>query len=199
MHLGFQPCNLCTAGGLLIIRFLRQSDLESLCQFSDDQIGQGYFTLKKLEQILKASTKNGIVCSFVLEDDSGIQGIRLTYPPGQWLDRDPRQAYHPHLWKCQENEAGYFQSLFIAKSHQAKGYGQRLSMASIEHLKMCGAKAVVCHSWDESPHNSSRRYLDSLGFEPIKTIPNYWNCIDYTCTRCGKPCVCTATEMIKYF
>ena len=44
----------------------------------------------------------------------------------------------------------------------------------------------------------SGRYLRAMGFELVKAHPLYWNKVDYVCTRCGKPCVCTAEEMIKY-
>jgi GNAT superfamily N-acetyltransferase len=180
------------------IRELKPQDFEAVLEFADINIGMNYFSHEKLEKIITASRKDGVDCSFVLEDDEGLQGIRLTFPPGQWIDRDSRQPLHSELWKVPLSQAGYFQSLFIAKKCQGQGWGQRLSMASIENLKKLGARAVICHSWDESPGNSSRKYLDSLGFEPVISIPNYWKCIDYECTRCGKPCLCTATEMVFY-
>ena len=81
--------------------------------------------------------------------------------------------------------------------------GVRLTLApylSIKALKDMGAKAVVCHSWIQSPHDSSRKYLNSLGFEAVSIHEKFWYNIDYDCTRCGKnsKCVCDAQEMIKY-
>ena len=65
-------------------------------------------------------------------------------------------------------------------------------------LKDMGAEAVLCHSWMESPENSSQRYLLKMGFQKIKEHPKFWYEIDYFCTRCGPSrCVCTAGEMIK--
>jgi ribosomal protein S18 acetylase RimI-like enzyme len=180
------------------IREMKSQDLEAVLTFADKQIGQDYFTEEKLQRIIQSSEKNEVMCSFVLEDVDGIQAIRLTYPPGQWLDRDERQPIHPHLWKVPQSETAYFQSLFLSTRYAGQGWGQRMSMASIENLKKLKTQAVVCHSWDESPFNSSRRYLDRLGFEAVISIPNYWKCIDYECTRCGRPCVCTATEMVLY-
>jgi ribosomal protein S18 acetylase RimI-like enzyme len=181
-----------------IIRELQPDDFSQVLTFSDEQIGDNYFTREKLEKIFQASLKNGIVTSLLLVDEAGIQGMRLTYPPGQWIDRHPSQPVHPELWKVELSDAAYFQSLFISRSYQGKGFGQKLSLASIEKLKLMGAKAVVCHSWNESPQNTSRKYLDRLGFEAVLSIPEFWKCIDYKCTRCGKPCVCSATEMVLY-
>jgi len=180
------------------IREIKPADFDAIMAFSDQQIGENYFSEQKLENIIRASEKNGVMCSFLLEDVDGVQGIRLTYPAGQWIERDARQPIHPHLWKVGIEDMAYFQSLFLSSRYAGRGWGHRLSMASVENLKKLKTKAVVCHSWDESPHNSSRRYLDRLGFEAVISIPNYWKCIDYHCTRCGRPCVCTATEMVLY-
>ena len=65
-------------------------------------------------------------------------------------------------------------------------------------LKEIGTQAIVTHAWQESPNNSSIRYLTKFGFQPIATHANYWIDVDYVCTRDGKPCRCTAVEMIKY-
>lgn len=181
------------------IRELKPDDFQSVLSFADRYIGLNYFSEEKLHKIFSASMKNGVVCSFVLEDEEGIKGMRLTYPPLQWIDRHPSQPIHENLWSIPADRVGYFQSLFLATEYQGHGWGQRLSMASIENLRKLGARAVVCHSWDESPHNSSRKYLLKLGFAPLISIPNFWKQIDYECTRCGKPCLCTATEMILKF
>lgn len=180
------------------IREIRDTDFANILKFADEQIGENYFTAEKLEKIFKASRVGQITTSMALEVNGDIQGIRLTYPPNQWIDRHPEQPIHPHLWQVPLNQVAYFQSLFISREYQGQKWGQQLSMASVERLKMLGAKAVLCHSWDESPGNSSRKYLDRLGFEKVISISNYWQCIDYSCTRCGNPCKCTATEMILY-
>lgn len=180
------------------IRELTPQDFAEVMKFANAHIGSNYFSSEKLLKVIEASHKDGVGCSLVLEDDEGVQGIRLTFPPGQWIDRDSRQPIHPQLWRVPLNQMAYFQSLFISPHYQGKGWGQRLSLQAIENLKKLGAKGVLCHSWDESPGNSSRKYLDRLGFEAVISIPNYWKCIDYSCTRCGKPCLCTATEMVYY-
>jgi ribosomal protein S18 acetylase RimI-like enzyme len=186
----------------VVLRELKGSDFEGVLTFTDTHIGRNYFSEEKLKKLFKASHRNNVNCSFVLEDSEGIKGLRLTFPPGQWsaewIDRDTRQPTHPELWQTPADHVAYFQSLFIASQYQGEGWGERLSMASIENLKKLGARAVVCHSWDESPYNSSRKYLLKLGFQPLVSIPHYWKMIDYECTRCGQPCLCTATEMIFY-
>ena len=181
------------------IRPLEASDIPQLKQFADQAIGSGYYSIAELEDIFKKSQLNGKMCSLLLIGESSeIQGLRLTYPPGNWQKGKGRHL-SPHLWKVPVESTAYFQSLFLASEVQGQGWGEKLSLASIEILKNLGAKAVVCHSWVESPGNSSSKYLLRLGFLPLIRYPNYWKEVDYVCTRCGKPCLCTAEEMILRF
>ena len=164
-------------------------------KFTDEQIGHGYYSPEKIAGILQRSQG----CSFVLIDENGtIWGVRLTFPPGAWLDL-PRigECIAPEAWPCGKEEAGYFQSLFLHPQVQKQGWGGRMSEASLKALKGLGARAVVCHSWKESPGNSSQKYLLKMGFKAVKEYENFWKPVDYTCTRCGKPCLCTAVEMVK--
>lgn len=181
----------------LQIRALRESDIEQVKAFTDVTIGKNYYSLSELEEIFKRSRKHSVMCSFVLSRGHEILGVRISYPPGLW-DHGKGQGLRPDLWKSPIDQVAYFQSLFIAEALQGQGWGKKMSLAAIEALKKSGAKAVVCHAWCESPNDSSRRYLRSLGFEKVATHPFYWKQVDYVCTRCGKPCLCTADEMIKY-
>lgn len=184
----------------LRVRELQESDLPQVKAFTDIEIGQGYFTLPQLHDIFCAGRKDGLNASFLLVGPGNkIMGVRLSFMPGQWLTKPPNQRAHSELWSVPYEAVGYFQSLFVSEKCQGGGWGRRLSMASIENMKLAGAKAVVCHSWNESPNNSSARYLKSLNFTAVTEIPNFWKPIDYECTRCGRPCLCTATEMILYF
>lgn len=181
------------------IRPLLKSDLPAIQAFTDHAIGDGYYSLSELEAIFERSkSDSGQVFSLLLLDLSGkIRGIRITYPPGRW-EKGKGGGLCPDLWHAPKETVAYFQSLFIDPDLTGKGYGRELSTRSIEQLKTLGAKAIVCHSWKESPNDSSGRYLRALGFELVKSHPLYWNQVDYQCPRCGKPCVCTADEMIKY-
>jgi predicted N-acetyltransferase YhbS len=182
----------------LTIRRFTPADIGRAKNFADRAIGTDYYTEKELIEILKRSEMNGEVCSLVLEDALGaIRGIRITYPPGHW-SHGKGKGLTPAKWKVPLAESAYFQSLFVDPSLTGQGWGKRLSFEALRILRELGAKAVVTHSWKESPNDSSGRYLRALGFEVVATHPLYWNEIDYVCTRCGKPCVCTADEMIKY-
>ena len=167
-------------------------------KFTDKWIGENYFIEKDLENILDLSIKDGLNASFLAIEDNELVGIRLTYAPGSWVNKFP-QGISPDLWKVEKNEVAYFKSLFIKEDYQGKGLGKKLSNESIKVLLKMGAKAIVCHSWLESPNDSSRRYLKKMGFEKIKEHPLFWSCLDYECVRCTpKKCACTAVEMIKY-
>lgn len=173
-------------------------DLPLIREFTDRAIGQGYYSLQELAAILERSSKDGQVFSLLLVDKKGkIRGVRITYPPGKW-EHGKGQGLCPELWRCPLADTAYFQSLFVDPSTTGQGWGKKLSTESLNMLQKHGAKAVVCHSWKESPHDSSGRYLRSLGFELVKEHPKYWFHVDYQCPRCGRPCLCTAQEMIKY-
>lgn len=179
------------------IRPLELQDLPEVKTFTDKTIGLNYFNLQELEDCYHKSLSQGIMCSFVLVDDQGIQGFRLAYPPGAW-SKGKGSKLRADLWKVPLEQVGYFQSLFLAPEAQGNGWGPKLSEAAIEQFKKLGTKAIVTHAWKESPNNSSIRYLTKFGFESVATHPEYWIDVDYECVRDGKPCRCTAEEMIKY-
>lgn len=177
------------------IRPLLKSDLPAIKELTDQTIGLNYYSLTELEEIYEKSQFQTQMCTLILEMDGKIEGVRITYPPGQW-NHGKGQGLNPNQWPHPMEKMAYFQSLFITEPLTGLGYGKELSLEAIKILRSIGARGVVCHSWKESPHNSSGRYLRSLGFQLIATHPLYWNKVDYTCSRCGKPCLCTAEEMV---
>jgi ribosomal protein S18 acetylase RimI-like enzyme len=171
-------------------------DIEAVKKFTDQTVGDGYYTLDELiENQKKSVLPDGRICSFVLTDETGmVMGLRLSFPPGQW-QHGKGQGLKPNLWPTALHKTSYFQSLFISPQVQGQGWGPRLSQRSLEIFRQIGAEGVVAHSWKESPHNSSMKYLESVGFKTIFEHPNYWIDVDYICPRDGKPCRCTAVEM----
>lgn len=180
------------------IRPLELRDLPAVKTFTDASIGLNYFTLKELEECFQKSFSSDVMCSFVLANSQDeIFGLRLAYPPGSW-SKGKGKKLRPDLWKVPLEKVGYFQSLFLSEAVQGQGWGPQLSDSSIERFKLVGTEAIVTHAWKESPNNSSIRYLTKFGFESVATHPEYWIDVDYECVRDGKPCRCTAEEMIKY-
>ncbi len=184
----------------LEIRPLTLEDLPAVKSFTDRAIGDGYYSLPELEKIhqqslFHAGQKDQKMLTLVLSTpEKQIFGVRITYPPGQW-SHGKGKGLNPGSWPHPLSETAYFQSLFIDPELTAHGWGKKLSLKAMEALLQIHAKGIVCHSWKESPHDSSGRYLRGLGFQVIATHPLYWKEVDYTCTRCGKPCLCTAEEM----
>ncbi len=178
------------------IRELQSQDLESLRQFTDREIGKGYYSPAELLDIFKRSSKQGVMCSLVLVDSkNNIEAIRISYPPENW-DQGKGKGLEVEKWPHLKSETAYFQSLFISEKMQGQGWGGKLSKESLKLLKKVGAKGVVCHSWKESPNNSSTKYLLKLGFKPIAEHPLFWKDVNYNCPICLKPpCQCTAQEM----
>lgn len=182
---------------MLVIREANVNDALQLKSFTDRVIGAGYYSVEELESKIQQSTVEGRCTSFLLTDGKEILGLRLTFPPKAW-SKGKGEQLSPHLWNVSPDNMAYFQSLFLDPSLTGQGWGAKLSQASIESLRKLGAKGIVCHSWKESPHNSSSRYLQKLGFKTVAEHPLYWKNVDYVCTRCGKPCLCTAEEMVLY-
>lgn len=180
---------------MLRIRPIAHADLKALHNFTDREIGVGYYTSSELEDIFKRSQKSGRMYSLLLTDENDIKGVRISFPPGQWTHGKGKNL-SSEVWPHPLAETAYFQSIFLSPSVQGEGWGGRISAEALRILKTSGAKGVVCHSWKESPNNSSTRYLTKLGFKTIAEYPNYWKEVDYNCTRCKKPpCLCTAQEM----
>ena len=162
--------------------------------FTDQWIGLNYYSQDELAHYLDQSEG----CSLGAFVGDELAAVRISLAPGRWI-KEMGAGLTPARWKVTENSMAYFKSLFVAKKFQADGLGKKLSLRSIELLKAKGAKAVLCHSWLESPNNSSQRYLLKMGFEAVNEFPKFWYPIDYQCTRCApRRCECTAIEMVKY-
>jgi len=173
-------------------------DLAEVVEFTDKWIGKNYFSKDELKEVLEKGTKDGKTACLLAWVGDDLAGARLTYAPGHWIDETTR-GLSPDIWRVEENRVGYFKSLFVSSDFQKMGIGGKLSRKSIEILKEMGAQAILCHSWLESPGNSSQLYLQKMGFDGVNEFPKFWYEVDYHCTRCGPDrCVCTAMEMIKY-
>ncbi|WP_372651660.1 GNAT family N-acetyltransferase [Halobacteriovorax sp.] len=182
----------------IIFKEIELSDIENILNFTDKWIGKNYFSAEELEELIFLGRTKEINSSYKAESHDGeLAGIRLSLAPGEWVNS--MRGLSTDLWNVDPKEVGYFKSLFVSDEFQKQGVGRSLSNLSIEQLKKAGAKAVICHSWLESPSNSSQRYLLSMGFSAVKTHKEFWSEIDYHCTKCGpSKCLCTAVEMIKY-
>ncbi|MCB0419667.1 MAG: GNAT family N-acetyltransferase [Bdellovibrionales bacterium] len=174
--------------------------LAALKTFTDAQIGKDYYSLTDLQALMSLSLDSQGDChSFTLvNSENEILGIRFTFPPGNWI-KEVDFPLLKSLWNIDPYNVAYFKSLFIKPELQMQGWGSKLSHFSIDKLRSIGAKAIVCHAWVESPGNSSRRYLNKMGFQELGTHPHFWAPVDYLCSGCQtKPCLCTASEMILY-
>ena len=170
---------------------------EAFILFTDINIGAGYYRKKDVEALIERNQP--INTSFLLIDEAGqIHGVRVSFPPGKWIDLVGSERLFVDRWNDPIDKVGYFKSLFVDQNLQGQGWGPKLSAVAIEQMKKCGADAVVTHSWNESPNNSSTRYLETIGFKVLGKHKNFWSKIDYLCSGCHvKPCTCSADEMYK--
>lgn len=165
--------------------------------FTDEWIGINYYTAKDLELIQNQSSLNAVNASFLAFEGDKLIAIRLSLAPQKWTNST--YGFSPSLWNVSSQKVAYFKSLFIHQDYRNKGLGKQLSQKSQFVLSQMGAKAILAHSWLESPANSSQEYLKKFNFIEVAQHTNFWKNIEYLCTRCKpEPCVCTAIEMIKY-
>lgn len=179
---------------------LTKNHLSEVKAFTDQWIGKDYYEIDELREIYDASLILGPQgeesCSYLAVVDGELAGVRLSFAPGKWESLITR-GLTPKDWGIPFEDMAYFKSLFVAEKFQGKGIGISLSQKSLEGLRRGGAKGVLCHSWLESPGNSSQRYLKKFGFVEVTQHPKFWFPIDYDCTRCApERCICTASEMI---
>ena len=177
------------------IRSMTAQDAPTVSGLADVLVGPGYYPTNLVKEYIERSRSGDENQSFVACDGDRIVGFRFTFPPGKWASGRGR-GLSPDKWPVSKNDAAYFQSCFVDEDYMGCGIVKRLSFASIDALRASGVRLVVAHSWKESPHNSSFRYLKKLGFHPVAEYPKYWSEIDYICKLDGKPCQCTAIEMI---
>lgn len=180
----------------MTIKPLSPAFFKQVIDFTNQYIGNNYFSEEDLEKILKFSTLKTLNSSLLALQDTELIGVRLTYMPGLWVS-NPDLTIAPDLWQVDKERVGYFKSLFVKPQYQSQGVGVKLSSTSLAILKKVKTQAVVTHSWVESPNNSSLNYLTKMGFKEVRDIKNAWSHIDYDCVRCTpKRCYCTAKEMI---
>ena len=177
------------------LRVMDNADAQAVSELADLLVGQGYYPPTMVCEYIQKATTADITTAYVALDPHQIVAFRFVFPPGSW-DAGRGRGLCPDQWPAPMERAAYFQSCFVHHAHMGRGLGRRLAMRAIDDLHRCGAQIVVAHSWKESPHGSSFRYLSRLGFEPVQEHPRYWSEVDYICQLDGKPCQCTAIEMV---
>jgi hypothetical protein len=178
------------------IRRMCASDAPAVAALADRAIGPGYYSVAEVLDYLRRSTAGGQAFSYVALRDDALLGFRFVLPPGAW-QHGRGHGLSPEDWPGVQAKAAYFQSCFVAPEAMGQGLGGRMARLALADLRAQGAELVVTHSWKESPHDSSRRYLRRLGFTEVAEYPDYWRNIDYHCARCGRPCLCTAVEFVR--
>lgn len=179
------------------IRRMAMRDAAAVAALADRLIGLDYYPEDKVVSDLDRSTVDGRPLCYVAEAGGALVGFRLTFPPGRWSS-GRGSGLTPERWPAPIERAGYFQSCFLDPAVRGQRLGGRLGQMALDDLARCGARLAVAHSWKESPHNSSMRYLQRLGFTPVAEHPRYWAEVDYLCSGCNvKPCICTSIEMIR--
>lgn len=141
--------------------------------------------------------------SFIALSNDQVVGILLAYSPGTWIEYSTDRFKAGLTFKslnCPIDNISYLKTCLVHSDYQNKGLGEFLFNKMLCTLREMGSQAVLCHSWKESPSNSSQRFFLKIGFKKIKEHPNLWceHKIDFICSHCRCfCCTCTAVEMIK--
>lgn len=181
------------------IRTMEDDDAEAVAVLADRVVGLGYYPAATIVEAIARSRTDAGACAWVAvahtPEGRQIVAFRFVYPPGRW-EHGRGRGLSPERWPAPLSESAYFQSCFVDQAYMGHGIGRRLARAAIERLREVGTRCIVAHSWKESPHGSSRRYLERMGFVAVDEHAKYWSEIDYVCQLDGKPCQCTAIEMV---
>lgn len=177
------------------IKSFEIENIEEVRLFTDQWIGKNYFSSDELRQLRNKSIRDNLNASLLALSDTELIGVRIALAPGSWIESNMKLS--PSYWGVAPERVGYFKSLFIHEKFRSLGVGSGLTESSKAILKQQGAKAIITHSWLESPNNSSQVYLLRHGFSEIARYPKFWEPLEYECVRCGpQRCQCTAVEMI---
>lgn len=179
----------------VVIRRMETSDVQGVSRLADKLVGLDYYPPALVTEYMERSTSEHGTFSYVASLEAALVAFRFVLPPGQW-EHGRGRGLNPDRWPAPLERTAYFQSCFVDDAVMGQGIGRRLAWRALADLKASGAQAVVAHSWKESPHGSSFRYLQRLGFEAVDEHLEYWKEVDYVCRRCGNPCLCTAVEMV---
>ena len=175
---------------------MRPGDADAVSELADICIGPGYYPPQTVREYLTRSTTDQRCLAYVADAGPSIVAFRFVLPPGRW-SHGRGDGLSEDRWPGPKARAAYFQSCFVHPDAMGQGLGKQLAKLAFDDLAAIDTDFIVAHSWKESPHDSSQRYLRALGFEAVAEHPDYWMNIDYVCKRDGKPCRCTAIEMVK--
>lgn len=180
------------------LRPMKTGDFPDICRLSDAAFGESYITTAELQRQWPLMNSGGETASFVLVSDKDeILGFRITFLPGTWFGEKEGGKCLSDQWPVPQRVVGYFKTAYVDDSLRGQGWGRKMAEKALSVIKQLGGKAVVTHSWNESPGDSSGKYLRALGFDAVGRIPGFWGEAEYDCVECNnKPCTCTATEMI---
>lgn len=181
----------------LSLRAMQLEDAATVSLLADRLAGVDYYPPDLVRAYIERATTPLATTAYVALKGARMVGFRFAFPPGRWQAGRGR-GLTPTRWPHPLEATAYFQSCFVDPDCMGTGLGRKLALLALTDLEHLGARAVVAHSWKESPHDSSRRYLNRLGFHRVAEHPGYWAEVDYLCSGCQtRPCVCTALEMVK--
>ena len=99
------------------------------------------------------------------------------------------------------HRVGLLKAMAVKKEYRHKGIGSVLSKEAMSRLKALGCTVIFTVSWESQSSDSSQGLLESIGFNPLVEIKEYWRTESlengFNCPRCGlPPCKCSATFYI---
>lgn len=189
----------------VIYRDYQPQDSNPIIEIGDEVLGRGYITVDEIDECYKEKSRaKGNVNFFVAELDGKIAGFSWAYRPGLF----PSGPFAKGLWPVDESEVAYIATMGVKREFGRRGIGTELLRRLHKRAREQGAKALVSHSWIESPGNASTKLVNKSKFTPLKIHYRLWykktwyeSSEDISiCRRCIlPPCRCSALEVMLHF
>ncbi len=96
---------------------------------------------------------------------------------------------------------GFFKSIAVTAKMKGRGIGTALLQRSLDWLEQKRATIVIALAWEAGGVCFAKGILESVGFQPIAHIENFWyqDSVEkgYQCPTCGNPCRCAANVYLR--
>lgn len=165
-----------------------------IIQLSDVSFGHGYLTLSELCEY-SLNTKSSIIINTHKGELLGFSIVQLLtieqlkkeiFADSKWIEKEFGNA----------SLVGYRKMTAVSKIHQGKGVASQLYQKADKWFSG-KTNAIASALWTKEGNSSFSPILIKNGFEPLKTIQNYWKedseNREFVCPSCGHPpCLCSA-------
>lgn len=173
--------------------------IQSALDIYNQALGQNYVDPESIINYIKDKEKYIVLGSI---KESQLVGVMLAYTLETAESTDYENGLNNYgvVLPLSRFKVGLIKSVAVEEKFRRQGIGTNLTLETIDRFKLKKCDALFAVSWVSNRPDSSQKMFESLGFQNVLRIPNYWtkDSIEdgYMCPVCGNPCKCVA---IFYF